>query len=213
MPSLNRIAMNRSSRRWIQELKPERLSVCEISGKWGEQFGFKILTLQHVLDAIVQAPSVRRAPPRRRGPTPTSTAAPARTPGEVRERSARALRLDASHSSRERLSIYGATRGQRAGALPGRQRPPHVLPDYPVLDDPRRFQLHVVARVTIPSFLSFCILLELSIGRACLSLSWRGGTARLVALGIVLSCCAQEQPGEVPSPCRLVGLLQGRLTL
>ena len=41
MPSLNRIAMNRSSRRWIQELKPERLSVCEISGKWGEQFGFK----------------------------------------------------------------------------------------------------------------------------------------------------------------------------
>ncbi|MBR9765643.1 MAG: class I SAM-dependent methyltransferase [Rhodobacteraceae bacterium] len=40
MASLNRIAMRKTSRRWIQELDPPRLQVAEISGKWGRQFDF-----------------------------------------------------------------------------------------------------------------------------------------------------------------------------
>ena len=41
MPSLNRIAMGRSSRAMIKALTPKRLRVAEISGKWGEMFDFR----------------------------------------------------------------------------------------------------------------------------------------------------------------------------
>lgn len=41
MPSLNRIVMQRSSRKIIQDLKPPTLDVAEISGKWGQVFNFK----------------------------------------------------------------------------------------------------------------------------------------------------------------------------
>ncbi len=41
MASLNRIVMQKSARGWIRALNPERLNVCEISGKWGEGFAFK----------------------------------------------------------------------------------------------------------------------------------------------------------------------------
>jgi SAM-dependent methyltransferase len=41
MPSINRIVMRQSSRRWINDLDPRSLSVAEISGKWGEQFPFR----------------------------------------------------------------------------------------------------------------------------------------------------------------------------
>ena len=41
MPSLNRIAMARSSRRMINALEPATLDVAEISGKWGEMFTFR----------------------------------------------------------------------------------------------------------------------------------------------------------------------------
>ena len=41
MPSLNRIVMQRSSRKMIQDLKPPTLDVAEISGKWGQVFNFK----------------------------------------------------------------------------------------------------------------------------------------------------------------------------
>jgi SAM-dependent methyltransferase len=38
--SINRIVMQRSSRRWIQDLNPASLNVAEISGKWGQMFEF-----------------------------------------------------------------------------------------------------------------------------------------------------------------------------
>lgn len=41
MVSLNRVAMNRSSRKMIRALGPENLDVAEISGKWGRNFTFK----------------------------------------------------------------------------------------------------------------------------------------------------------------------------
>lgn len=41
MPSLNRIAMGKSSRQMIQSLGPASLEVAEISGKWGEMFSFR----------------------------------------------------------------------------------------------------------------------------------------------------------------------------
>lgn len=40
MPSLNRIAMGRSSRRMIRDLGPD-IDVAEISGKWGRMFDFR----------------------------------------------------------------------------------------------------------------------------------------------------------------------------
>lgn len=42
MPSLNRIIMQRSSRRMIQSLNPPDLKVAEISGKWGAMFNFAV---------------------------------------------------------------------------------------------------------------------------------------------------------------------------
>lgn len=44
MVSLNRVVMQRSSRRMIRGLGPETLDVAEISGKWGTQFGFRSYT-------------------------------------------------------------------------------------------------------------------------------------------------------------------------
>lgn len=41
MVSLNRVAMNRSSRKMIRDLEPETLDVAEISGKWGRNFTFR----------------------------------------------------------------------------------------------------------------------------------------------------------------------------
>jgi SAM-dependent methyltransferase len=41
MPSLNRIVMQKSSRRMIRALAPETLDVAEISGKWGSSFKFR----------------------------------------------------------------------------------------------------------------------------------------------------------------------------
>jgi SAM-dependent methyltransferase len=41
MSSLNRIVMQKASRDWIRGLGPKRLDVGEISGKWGEGFGFR----------------------------------------------------------------------------------------------------------------------------------------------------------------------------
>ena len=41
MPSLNRVAMNRASRKMIEDLGPETLDVAEISGKWGANLPFK----------------------------------------------------------------------------------------------------------------------------------------------------------------------------
>jgi len=41
MASINRIVMNKAARRRIKALGPESLEVCEISGKWGRQFGFR----------------------------------------------------------------------------------------------------------------------------------------------------------------------------
>jgi SAM-dependent methyltransferase len=41
MASLNRIVMQKSSREWIRALGPASLDVAEISGKWGEGFGFR----------------------------------------------------------------------------------------------------------------------------------------------------------------------------
>ncbi|MGL4236228.1 class I SAM-dependent methyltransferase [Tabrizicola sp.] len=41
MRSLNRIVMQKASREWINGLGPKKLDVAEISGKWGEAFGFK----------------------------------------------------------------------------------------------------------------------------------------------------------------------------
>ncbi|MBL3704746.1 methyltransferase domain-containing protein [Sulfitobacter sp. BDSS02] len=40
MPSLNRVKMMKASRAMIRALGPEGLDVAEISGKWGQQFGF-----------------------------------------------------------------------------------------------------------------------------------------------------------------------------
>ncbi len=40
MPSLNRIAMAKSSRGMIRQLGPKQLHVAEISGKWGQMFDF-----------------------------------------------------------------------------------------------------------------------------------------------------------------------------
>ncbi|NRB16461.1 MAG: methyltransferase domain-containing protein [Rhodobacteraceae bacterium] len=40
MPSLNRIAMGKSSRGMIRQLGPNKLRVAEISGKWGQMFDF-----------------------------------------------------------------------------------------------------------------------------------------------------------------------------
>lgn len=40
MPSLNRIVMQKSSRKWIRALDPPTLKVAEISGKWGQMFNF-----------------------------------------------------------------------------------------------------------------------------------------------------------------------------
>jgi SAM-dependent methyltransferase len=41
MRSLNRIIMQKTSRDWIRALGPEKLDAAEISGRWGETFGFK----------------------------------------------------------------------------------------------------------------------------------------------------------------------------
>ena len=41
MVSLNRVVMARRSREWIRDLQPETMDVCEISGSWGKQFGFR----------------------------------------------------------------------------------------------------------------------------------------------------------------------------
>ena len=41
MPSLNRVVMNRASRKMIQSLGPEQLDVAEISGKWGAGMPFR----------------------------------------------------------------------------------------------------------------------------------------------------------------------------
>ncbi len=41
MVSLNRVEMQKSSRRMIRELGPETLDVAEISGKWGQRFKFR----------------------------------------------------------------------------------------------------------------------------------------------------------------------------
>jgi SAM-dependent methyltransferase len=41
MRSLNRIVMQKASREWIRGLGPERLDAAEISGQWGEGFGFR----------------------------------------------------------------------------------------------------------------------------------------------------------------------------
>lgn len=41
MRSLNRIVMQKVSRDWIRSLGPDRLDVAEISGRWGEMFGFR----------------------------------------------------------------------------------------------------------------------------------------------------------------------------
>lgn len=41
MASLNRIVMAASSRRMIRSLRPQKLNVAEISGKWGQNFDFK----------------------------------------------------------------------------------------------------------------------------------------------------------------------------
>ena len=44
MPSLNRIVMQRSTRRWIAALKPGTLDAAEISGRIGRRFGFRSLS-------------------------------------------------------------------------------------------------------------------------------------------------------------------------
>jgi SAM-dependent methyltransferase len=44
MVSLNRVVMQRSSRRMIRGLGPDTLDVAEISGKWGTQFNFRSYT-------------------------------------------------------------------------------------------------------------------------------------------------------------------------
>lgn len=41
MASVNRIVMNKAARIGIRALGPETLDACEISGKWGRQFGFR----------------------------------------------------------------------------------------------------------------------------------------------------------------------------
>ncbi|WP_370401206.1 class I SAM-dependent methyltransferase [Sulfitobacter sp. JB4-11] len=41
MVSLNRVVMQSSSRRIIRALRPRRLDVAEVSGKWGTRFNFK----------------------------------------------------------------------------------------------------------------------------------------------------------------------------
>jgi SAM-dependent methyltransferase len=41
MRSLNRIIMQRTSRDWVRALGPETLDAAEISGRWGENLGFK----------------------------------------------------------------------------------------------------------------------------------------------------------------------------
>ncbi len=41
MPSLNRVIMQRSSRKMIRALDPDRLDVAEISGKWGSYMQFR----------------------------------------------------------------------------------------------------------------------------------------------------------------------------
>ncbi|MGR3453130.1 methyltransferase domain-containing protein [Pseudooceanicola sp.] len=44
MASVNRIVMNKSARRWIKALGPDTVDCCEISGKWGRNFGFRSYT-------------------------------------------------------------------------------------------------------------------------------------------------------------------------
>ena len=44
MVSLNRVVMQKSSRQMIRDLRPGRLDVAEISGKWGETFKFRSYT-------------------------------------------------------------------------------------------------------------------------------------------------------------------------
>jgi len=44
MVSLNRIVMQKSSRRMIQSLNPDTLDVAEVSGKWGRMFRFRSYT-------------------------------------------------------------------------------------------------------------------------------------------------------------------------
>lgn len=41
MVSLNRVAMNRASRKLVRALGPENLDVAEISGRWGRNFEFR----------------------------------------------------------------------------------------------------------------------------------------------------------------------------
>ncbi|MDT8855872.1 methyltransferase domain-containing protein [Paracoccaceae bacterium Fryx2] len=41
MASLNRIVMQKTSRRWLKELAPETLDAAEISGRWGQGIGFR----------------------------------------------------------------------------------------------------------------------------------------------------------------------------
>ena len=41
MPSLNRIVMQKTSRRWLDDLGPAGLDAAEISGAWGARLGFR----------------------------------------------------------------------------------------------------------------------------------------------------------------------------
>ena len=44
MASLNRIVMQKATRRWIEALEPETLDTAEISGKFGRRFAFRSYT-------------------------------------------------------------------------------------------------------------------------------------------------------------------------
>lgn len=44
MASLNRIVMQKATRRWIEALEPETLDTAEISGKFGRRFDFRSYT-------------------------------------------------------------------------------------------------------------------------------------------------------------------------
>lgn len=41
MPSLNRVVMSRSSRRWLDDLDPGQMDAAELSGKFGRRFSFQ----------------------------------------------------------------------------------------------------------------------------------------------------------------------------
>lgn len=44
MPSLNRVVMNKTSRRWLRGLDLQNMDVAEVSGKFGRRFNFKSYT-------------------------------------------------------------------------------------------------------------------------------------------------------------------------